>query len=94
MQGRAQSPSVRSACPRRVAQTEQNRDCWIAIEQNGLSAMTTGPAVQSFALVWQQTWDAGAEPLRNVHIVFTLRATMSTRSDNVSLRVDAVLFGS
>ena len=63
MQGRAQSPSVRCAGPRRVAQTEQNRDCWIAIEQNGLSAMTTGPAVQSFALVWQQTWDVSAEPL-------------------------------
>ena len=62
--------------------------------ENGLSAMTTGPAVQSIALVWQQTWDADAEPLRNVHIVLTLRATMSTRSDNVSLRVDAVLFGS
>ena len=94
MQGRAQSPSVRCAGPRRVAQTEQNRDCWIAIEQNGLSAITTGPAVQSIALVWQQTWDAGADPLRNVHIAFTLRATMSTRSDNVSLRIDAVSFGS
>ena len=94
MQGRAQSPSVRCAGPRRVAQTEQNRDCWIAIEQNGLSAMTTGPAVQSIALVLQQTWHAGAESLRNVHIAFTLRASMSTRNDNVSLRIDAVSFGS
>ena len=94
MQGSAQSPTVRCACPRRVAQAEQNRDCWIAIEQNGVSAVTTGPAAQSFALVWQQTWDPGAEPLRNIHTVFTLSATMSTRSDNVSSRVDSVLFGS